>query len=208
VNWDWIKDIGWVGTTLVALGGLAATVWTSRRSGEVQLAVQNKQLEEGRRLLEWQERRAAYALFLKQFQEYFDKVTTQSQLNSLVEVALSEPPVWALVGADADAAATTRALAQHHEDVRDQMHDKFGLLTMRDEWALRTQVQDAANQASMIASPSVREGIDALIRAAAKESIEAAVKDDLVAELESAVRQEVRTLNDLMNRDLLLVPQP
>lgn len=41
VGWEWIKDVGWIGTSVVALGGLGAAVWTARRSGQVQLTVQD-----------------------------------------------------------------------------------------------------------------------------------------------------------------------
>jgi hypothetical protein len=196
VNWDWIKDVGWIGTTLVALGGLAATVWTTRRSGALQLAVQKKQLEDSRRTLVWQERRVAYAHFLKQFQEYLDKVTIQGQLNSLVNDALAED----MSSIDAGAA---QAVDQRHEEVRKRMHDEYGILSMRDMWALETQLQDAANQARLIAPPSVGLGITALLRTAAKEEIEAAVQNKLVGEFNARVEQDLRILNDLMNGDLV-----
>lgn len=212
MNWEWLKDIGWVGTTLVALGGLAATVWTGRRSGQVQLAVQEKQLEENRRILEWQERRVAYAQFLRQFQEYFDMVTTQDQIDAIVKtnmenVGTTSTEAKALMDAGLDDVTKNQimqATQSMQDNIGDNVQAKYGVLTMREGWVLQTQVRDAANQARLISPVSVREGIDALMRAATKEEIEAAVKADLlIVDFKAKVESEKSALNLLMNQDLL-----
>lgn len=55
------------------------------------------------------------------------------------------------------------------------------------------------------AVPRVGEGIDALMRKAAKEEFEAVVKNKLMAEFDARVERDLRILNDLLSKDLLLV---
>lgn len=208
MNWEWLKDIGWVGTTLVALGGLAATVWTGRRSGQVQLVVQDRQLAENRRVLEWQERRTAYAQFLKHFQEYFDKSIIQRQIDLVINnnenehLAPSSPAFNA--DSELDEVTEKRILDATRKSVRNNIQAEYGVLSMREGWALLTQVRDAANQARLIAPASVREGIDALLRTTAPEELEAAVlANALVVDFRAEVETQKLALNELMNNDLL-----
>lgn len=207
MNWDWVKDAAWVGTTIVALGGLAATVWTGRRSGQIQLAVQDKQLLENRRILEWQERRAAYAYFLKQFQEYFDLTTTQQQLNwaSTEQAAAHFTNGDAKLGGlwnDATAAADRESVLA---GIRKKIQDDYGLLSPRETWAWDTKVADAANQVRLIGPESVRKGIDELMKIAARSELDAATNEgwQAIEAFVERVQEQQRALDQLMNADLL-----
>lgn len=208
VGWEWLTQIGWVGTTVVALGGLGATVWSGRRAGQVQLSIQDKQLAENRRILEWQERRAAYANFLKVFQEYFDKSVVQEQLDSLILTRADEEiadgsSVRDLMASDLDEATKEQTLKKWRIEAYEFMQEKFGVLTLREGWLLRSQVEDAANQARLIAPAVVRNAIDALLHATRKEEIQAAIKADLmIKEFEAKVLAQKVSLNELMNDDL------
>ncbi|TAP44613.1 hypothetical protein [Arthrobacter sp. S39] len=200
-------DAAWIGTTIVALGGLAATVWTGRRSGQIQLAVQDKQLVENRRILEWQERRVAYAQFLKQFQEYFDLTTTQQQLNW----ASSEQAAAHFTNGDSKLGGLwNEATASADKEsvlarIQKKIQDDYGLLSPREIWAWDTKVADAANQVRLIGPDPVRAGIDELMKVAARTELDAATKEgwQAIEAFIERVEQQQRALDQLMNADLL-----
>ena len=204
MNLDWVRDISWVGTALVALGGLGATVWAGHRSGDVQIKIQEKQLAESQRVLEWQERRTAYISLMGQFQEYVDKVTIQKELDAIGKKAVDKVTGLPGFGSNLDEAAKEQVAAQILESVQGSLQEKSGgVLTMRDEWSLQSKVQDAANQARMIASPSVREGIDLLMLSVNGDEVYAAAVNDRLPAFRQSAEHRKRALTDLMNRELL-----
>lgn len=189
---------------LVALGGLGATVWAGHHSGDVQIKIQEKQLAESQRVLEWQERRTAYINLLGQFQEYVDKVTIQKELDAIGKKAVDKITGASGFGSNLDEEAKEQLAAQILENVKGTLQEKSGgVLTMRDEWSLQSKVQDAANQARMIASPSVREGIDLLMLSVNGDAVYAAAINDRLPAFRQSAEQGKRTLTDLMNRELL-----
>ncbi|MBD8042612.1 hypothetical protein H9638_02180 [Arthrobacter sp. Sa2BUA2] len=207
MNWDWLRDVGWIGTTIVALGGLAATLWTSRRAGQTQLSVQNMQLTESRRVLEWQERKNAYAQFLSRFQEYFDKSIIQRQVDNIIDSALQAPAKsHTSPQSESRDSATDGGTpgGDRRLQVYEEMQEKFGVLTMQEGWALLTQLRDAANHARLIAPRPVRLAIDALMEAADMEKIKDAVRTEvLVRDFRAEMEARKLALNELMNEDLL-----
>lgn len=206
MDWEWLKDVGWIGTTLVAIGGLVATVWTARRSGQVQIALHDKQSAENRRILEWQEKRVAYAAFLKDFQEYFDKVTTQHQLDWAVsdagkqELISSDPDIsalWEQLASDAERQAALLVVGQ-------RAREQYEVLTRREGWAMETTVATAANHARLIAPPLVREAIASLMdKSATTKLVEAAKTGSAGFEQFIAVVQDQKlAVEHIMNDDL------
>lgn len=206
MTWEFLKDLSWIGTTVVAIGGLAATVWTSRRTGQVQLAVQNRQSIENRRILEWQERRIAYAAFLKDFQEYFDKVTTQYQLDWANS---HEGNMW-LIGDDPRLVALYDQLETDEEresalrEARLRAKEQFDVLTRKETWAIETTVATAANQARLIAPSTVRNAIGVLMEMSATGKLQEASKEgrkglDLFV---ATVQHQKLAAEQLMNEDL------
>ena len=207
MNWDWVKDArGWV-QQLWPWADWLQRVWTGRRTGQIQLAVQDKQLVENRRLLEWQERRVAYAQFLKLFQEYFDLTTTQQQLNW----ASTEQAAAHFTNGDAKLGglwneATGRADKETVlAGIRKKLQDEYGLLSPRETWAWDTRVADAANQVRLIGPESVRKGIDVLMKVAARSELDAATNEgwQAIEAFVERVQEQQRALDQIMNADLL-----
>jgi hypothetical protein len=206
VTWEWLKELAWIGTTVVAIGGLGATVWTARRSGQVQITLHDRQSAENRRILEWQERRTAYAALLKDFQEYFDKVTTQHQLDW----AVSKAGNMALIGEDPDLSALWEQLETEEERqvalqvAQQRAKEQFDVLTRREVWAIETTVATAANHARLIAPPTVRHAIAILMETSATIKLQEASKQGLEGfeEFISIVQRQKLVVEQLMNEDL------
>lgn len=201
MDWNSISGLSWIGTTLVALGGLAATVWTARRSGQVQLLTQDKQLRENRSILEWQERRMAYQQFLKVFQEYVDKITTKYQVD------------WMLQGGAPDLLHTvTSSLSEEQSnemkrDIESRVQEAVGALTIKEMLTLQTQIADAANQARLIAPVSVRKAIDSLMAIAKDdEVVRAVVQDSTLTDFLARVEESRQSLSSVMSEDLIAIP--
>lgn len=206
MTWELLKELSWVGTTIVAIGGLAATVWTSRRTGQIQLALHDRQSTENRRILEWQERRMAYVAFLKDFQEYFDKVATQYQLDW----ANSHEGNMSLIGDDPRLSALFDQFKTDEErdsalnEARQRAKEQFDILTRKETWAIETTVATAANQARLIAPSSVRNAIGKLLETSATAKLQEASKQGREGfdRFITTVQQQKLAVEQLMNEDL------
>lgn len=205
----WINDAAWIGTSVVAVAGLAATVWTGRRAGQIQLTVQEKQLTESRRVLEWQERRTVYAVFLQQFQESFDLITTQHQINW----ASTESGLSFFIESNSEVAAKWEAARESGAReriaavIRKELNEEVGLLSLRETWAWDTKIADAANQVRLISPRAVGQAVDDLMAVSARSELESAAKDgwEGIESFKDRVQEQQRMLDRLMNADLTKV---
>lgn len=78
-----------------------------------------------------------YAVFLQQFQESFDQITTQHQINW----ATTEPGLSFFIDGNSEVATEWEAAREGVRErisavIRDEINEKIGLLSLRETWAM------------------------------------------------------------------------